>query len=167
MSFFREATSADAGLISHIYATSWRKTYRSIVDEDYLNRLPDDSWVPSIRSWLLSGQMYGLLVYDDGQRPVGCAIYGRGRDEHYADWGEIVSIYLLPDSMRQGLGSQLLQEVMRLMREDGYERFYLWAIEGNRMAEEFYYKNGFQRTNDRFDYKIGGQDVSDIRFVWP
>lgn len=166
MSFFREATAADAGLISHIFATSWRKTYRSFVPEDYLNRLPDDYWVPSIHSWLMSGQLYGLLVYDDQQRPVGCAIYGRGRDEAYADWCEIVSIYLLPDSMRLGLGTQLLQEVMRLMREDGYERFYLWAIDGNRTADSFYDKNGFRRTEETFQYKIGGQDVSDVRYVW-
>lgn len=28
---FRDATADQAGLISHIYATSWRKTYRGIL----------------------------------------------------------------------------------------------------------------------------------------
>ena len=68
---FRDATADQAGLISHIYATSWRKTYRGHIAQHYLDRLPDEYWVPSIRSWLSSGQLYGLMVYDD-DKPVGC-----------------------------------------------------------------------------------------------
>ena len=102
---FRDATADQAGLISHIYATSWRKTYRGHIAQHYLDRLPDEYWVPSIRSWLSSGQLYGLMVYDD-DKPVGCCIYGRGRDEDYGDWCEIVSLYLLPDTMRQADSSR-------------------------------------------------------------
>ncbi len=163
---FRDATAEDSGLISHIFSTSWRKTYRGLINEDYLRRLPDDYWVPSLRSWLGSGQLYGLIALEDG-RPVGCAIYGRGRDAACGDRGEIVSLYLLPDCMRRGLGSQLLQEVLRLLREDGYDRCYLWAIEGNSIADSFYRKHGFSRTEDRIPYRIGGQDVADVRYVFP
>lgn len=160
---FRDATAEDAGLISHIYATSWRKTYRGLISDDYLKRLPNEYWVPSVRSWLESGQLYGLLVCEDG-RPVGCAIYGRGRDSGYEDWCEIVSLYLLPDVMRRGIGGALLGEVIRLAREDGWNRFYLWAIEGNAIADGFYRRFGFTRTDDRYPYRIGGQDVADIRY---
>lgn len=161
---FRDADAGDAGLISHIYSTSWRKSYRGLISDDYLKRLPDEYWVPSVRSWLESGQLYGMLVYEDG-RPVGCAIYGRGRDAGYEDWCEIVSLYLLPDSLRHGVGSALLQEVLRVMREDGYRRFYLWAIDGNQMADSFYRKHGFLRTQERVPYRIGGEDVADVRYI--
>ena len=145
---FRDATADRAGLISHIYATSWRKTYRGHIAQHYLDRLPDEYWVPSIRSWLSSGQLYGLMVYDD-DKPVGCCIYGRGRDEDYGDWCEIVSLYLLPDTMRQGIGGKLLEEVIRL----------------NEIADGFYRKHGFLRTNDAVDYKIGGEPVRDVRYT--
>ena len=134
---FRDATADQAGLISHIYATSWRKTYRGHIAQHYLDRLPDEYWVPSIRSWLSSGQLYGLMVYDD-DKPVGCCIYGRGRDEDYGDWCEIVSLYL---------------------------KFYLWAIDGNEIADGFYRKHGFLRTDDAVDYKIGGEPVRDVRYT--
>ena len=42
---FRDATADQAGLISHIYATSWRKTYRGHIAQHYLDRLPDEYWV--------------------------------------------------------------------------------------------------------------------------
>lgn len=161
---FRDAEAADAGLISHIFATSWRKTYQGLIDPDYLRRLPNDYWVPSIRSWLSSGQLYGLLVYEDA-RPVGCAIYGRGRDERYSGWGEIVSLYLLPDVLRRGIGTALLQRTLQALQADGYGSCYLWAIEGNQMADGFYRRNGFIRTEDRVPYRIGGQDVADVRYI--
>ena len=164
MTTIREATAEDAGLISHIHATSWRKAYRGLIAGDYLDRLPDSYWVPSVRSWLSSGQLYGLLILDDG-KPVGACLYGRGRDEAYSDWGEIVSLYVLPEATRRGLGSQLLAEALRLLQEDGYDRFYLWAIEGNEAAGAFYRKNGFRPTDERVHFQIGGEEVVDIRYT--
>lgn len=161
---FRDASAEDAGLISHIFATSWRKTYNGLIAEDYLRRLPNDYWVPSVRAWLSSGQVYGLIILEDG-RPVGCSLYGRGRDERFADWGEIISLYILPDVIRRGVGTALLKETLRLLREDGYVHTYLWAIEGNAMADAFYRKHGFIKTENRIPYRIGGQDVADIRYT--
>lgn len=164
MTTFREATAEDAGLISYIHATSWRGAYRGLINDDYLNRLSNDYWVPSVRAWLSSGQLYGLLILEDG-KPVGASLYGRGRDEAYGDWGEIVSLYMLPEVTQQGLGSQLIEETLRLLREDGYERFYLWAIESNAAADAFYRKHGFHPTEDRTRYQIGGEEVVDVRYV--
>ena len=62
MVHFREATAEDAGLISHIYASSWRKSYRDLISADYLERLPDEYWVPSMRSWLDSGRLEALMI---------------------------------------------------------------------------------------------------------
>ena len=132
---FRDATADQAGLISHIYATSWRKTYRGHIAQHYLDRLPDEYWVPSIRSWLSSGQLYGLMVYDD-DKPVGCCIYGRGRDEdihsHLGMFGD-------------GMGVE--------------------GDDGNEIADGFYRKHGFLRTDDAVDYKIGGEPVRDVRYT--
>lgn len=163
---FRDAAAEDAGLISHIFSTSWRRTYRGVIAEDYLRRLPDDYWVPSVRSWLVSGQLYGLIALEDG-RPVGCVIYGRCRNGDHDSWGEIVSLYVLPECMRHGVGSALLKEALRLLREDGYTRCCLWAIDGNQIADSFYRKHGFIRTDDRIAYRIGGTDVADVRYILP
>lgn len=163
---FRDAVPGDAKLISYINATSWRETYRGLLTAEFLRRLPNDYWVTSVRTWLGSGQLYGLIALEDS-RPVGCCIYGHGRDTEKSDWGEIVSLYVLPDSMRRGVGSKLLNEALRLLREDGYSSCYLWAIEGNRIADAFYRKQGFAPTGERFTYRIGGQDVADIRYIKP
>ena len=161
---FRKADAQDAGLISHIFATSWRKAYRGLIAQHYLDRLPDEYWVPSVRAWLMDGRFSALLVYRDDQ-PVGCCIYGRGRDEHYGDWGEIVSLYVLPDAARQGYGGALLKEAIDDMRQEGYTQFYLWAIRGNVSADSFYRKHGFTPTGDTTDFQIGSTPVTDVRYI--
>ena len=160
----REATAGDAALISSIIAASWRGAYQTLIDSVYLARLPEEYWLPSMRSWLDSGRMYGLIAERTGQ-PVGCIVFGRGRDEDHADWGEIVSLYLLPDVMGQGVGSSLLQAALQALAEDGYPRVYLWSFQGNERAERFYQRHGFLLTSDRVNYKIGSTDVTDVRLI--
>ena len=161
---FRLCSADDAGLISQIYAASWRGSYTGLIPQHYLDRLPDGYWAPSVRSWLSDGRFEGKLVMAD-DLPAGCCIYGRGRDESHADWGEIVSLYMLPEFARQGLGGALLESCLADMRREGYTRFYLWCIDGNTAADRFYVSHGFRVTGDSVRYAIGGAAVRDIRYV--
>lgn len=164
MLHIREAAAEDAALISRIIAVSWRSSYQALVDPVYLARLPEEYWLPSMRAWLSSGRMYGCIAEVDGT-PVGCVVYGRARDEDHADWGEIVSLYLLPEAVGKGVGSALLRRAIECLREDGYDRVCLWSIDGNAHAERFYLRHGFRRTEERVHYKIGGGAVTDVRLV--
>ena len=160
----REATADDAALLSRIFCASWCSAYQGLIPEDYLRRMPEDAWTPTLRSWLGSGRMYGLIALTD-EEPVGAVVFGRGRDAGYEDWGEIVALYLLPEATGSGTGSALLKQALNLLREDGFARCYLWSIDGNTQAEAFYQKRGFCRTDDCIRYQLGGQDVTDVRYV--
>ena len=160
----REATDRDALLISRIIAASWRGAYQEIIDPVYLARLPEEYWLPTMRAWLGSGRMYGLVAEADGE-PAGCIIYGRGRDEDHAGWGEVVSLYVLPEKMGQGVGAALLTAATDALHADGYDRIYLWCIAGNHRADAFYRRHGFCPSADRVDYRIGNGPVTDIRYI--
>ena len=160
----REATSEDALLISRINAASWRYTYQGVIDPEYLRRLPDDYWLPTTRAWLESGRMYAYIAEKNGV-PAGCVVYGRGRDEDHADWGEIVSLYVLPEQMHQGVGSSLLEAALSSLRIDGYDRVYLWAIAEYTSGLHFYQQHGFRATGERIAYKLGISDVNDVRLI--
>lgn len=160
----REATAQDALLISRMIAQSWRGAYQDILDPVYLARLPEEYWLPTVRSWLDSGRMYGFITESDGS-PVGCVIYGRGRDEEYAGWGEIASLYVLPEKMGSGVGSALLDAAMHALVSDGYDRIYLWAIAEYSQGLRFYQHRGFRATGDRVSYKLGSSNMTDVRLV--
>lgn len=160
----REALAQDAALISKTIASTWREAYQGLIDPVYLSRLPGEYWLPSMRSWLESGRMYGLIAEIDGEA-VGCIIYGRGRDEDHADWGEIVSLYVLPDAAGKGVGSELLRMAIADLHDDGYDKVYLWVILDNAAGWRFYHHRGFQFTTDLVKYRIGSGDVTDVRMV--
>lgn len=164
MATLQEATAADAALISRIIATSWKSAYQGLIDDAYLARLPEEYWLPSMRSWLDSGRMYGYIAVEGGL-PVGCVVLGRGRDDGYAAWGEIVSLYVLPEAMGKGVGSLLLEKASADLHADGYDHIYLWTIAGYDHADRFYRRHGFAPTKDRVHYRIGGQNVTDIRYI--
>ena len=160
----REATAQDAQLISRMIAASWRGAYQDILDPVYLTRLPEDYWLPTMRTWLESGRMYAYIAEKNGV-PAGCVVYGRGRDEDHADWGEIVSLYVLPEQMHQGVGSSLLEAALSSLRTDGYDRVYLWAISEYTSGLRFYQQHGFRATGERVAYKLGISDVNDVRLI--
>lgn len=159
-----EANADDARRISQLFSESWKHAYRHLLPHESLSRLPEGYWVPTLRAWLGSGQMYGLLALD-GDEPMGCIIYGRGRDPRWPDEGEIVNLYVRPGSLRRGIGSRLLAEAERQLRLDGYSRFYLWAIEGSGSADSFYRKHGYAVAEERISYHIYGTPVSDVRYT--
>lgn len=160
----REAAAEDAALISRIIAASWRGAYQGLLDPVYLARLPDESWLPSMRAWLSSGRMYGYIAEADG-KPVGCAVFGRARDEQHADWGEIVALYTLPAYAGQGAGSALLSAAMDALAEEGYSRVCLWAIAEYAPAIRFYQRRGFRPTAERVAYKLGASSITDVRLI--
>lgn len=164
MRMIRNADAGDALSISRLFASTWRRAYRGIIAQHYLDRLPEEYWVPSLRAWLGDGRFSALIAEEDG-RSVGAVVFGRGCDEGHDSWGEIVSLYILPEASGKGHGAALLGRAMAEMRQEGYRRFYLWAIEGNDAADVFYRKHGFHRTGDRVAYQIGGEQVRDIRYV--
>lgn len=159
-----EASALDAPLISSIIASSWRSAYQDLIDPVYLSRLPEEYWLPSMRTWLESGRMYGYIAESDGAA-AGCVICGRSRDEDHAEWGEIVSLYVHPGWMGQGVGSALLRTALDALHADGYTQVYLWCIAGNHAAEAFYQHHGFRQTNERVNYRIGSGDVTDERYI--
>lgn len=162
----REATAEDAALISRINTSSWRSAYCSLLPEDYLRRLPEDAWTSPVRSWLISGQLSARIALQDGTA-VGCVIFGRCREESHAHWGEIVSLCVLPSSMRQGIGSALLLDALAQLQADGFDRCCLWALRGSSFADAFYRRHGFTTTGEHYSYRLGGQDVADLRYIWP
>lgn len=164
MECIREASADDALQISSIFTTSWKHTFAGILQPGFLSRMPDDAWLPTLRPWLASGLMYGLVAEVDHQI-LGAIIFGRGRDESHFDWWEVVSLYIHPDHTGQGIGSRLMKEATLLMEDEGYHKCYLWTLDGNRIAEQFYMKHGFRPSGERIPYRIGSSDVIDLRFI--
>lgn len=106
------------------------------------------------------------LVMMNGEKIIGTASYCASRFISLKDFGEIVSLYLLPDYYGNGYGRQLLQAAVDGLAELGYTYVFLWVLEENMRARAFYEKFGFQNSGDCLTDYIGGKDLRELRYIY-
>ena len=161
----KRGTIQDAKTISHIHASSWKSAYRGIIPQQYLDELQDDFWVNAFQGWIEADTVTVLLIYDQ-ESAAGCVAYGKSRDKKLPEWGEIVSLYLLPEYLGKGYGRKLLQAALDDLKIAGYNSVYLWVLENNEIAKKFYERNGFTFNNDKYSFEIMKEPFEDIRYVF-
>lgn len=158
----REMKQEDIPFVSRIYALSWKAAYRGIVLDHYLDSLSEGHWI----SCLSEQGRRALVLFDRGQY-AGTVSYGAARDPEMAGFGELISIYLLPEYWSRGCGTQLLRAALAGLRGTGYEKAYLWVLQENRRARRFYERNGFMQDKGRLQTHIGGTELTELRYVCP
>ena len=68
------------------------------------------------------------------------------------DEGDITNVSVAKGRRRQGIGTLLVEELLRRAGEAGVRKFYLEVRESNQAALALYEKLGFQREGIRRDY---------------
>lgn len=104
-----------------------------------------------------------LVCMEDGKY-IGTSSFGQSRFEKLGNWGEIISIYLLPEYMGKGYGKLLLQTGVSELKRLGYEDIFLWVLKENNRARRFYERFGFTETEDYLETHIGGKALREIRY---
>lgn len=158
----RLMTSEDDLLaVSRIYVDTWQTAYRGIVPQPFL-----DSLSPERRasSQPMTSPRPSLLLLE-GETPIGVSSFGRGRLESKKDWGEIVSLYLLPAYWGRGYGRMLMDGVLSQLSRMGYQDIYLWALEKNHRARRFYERYGFTLSGETKIDSIGGKELTEVQYV--
>ena len=150
----------DPAAVGRVYEQSWRYAYQGIMPQDYLDHIPVGRWAAG----RLKRPGLSSLVMLDGAIIAGTASYCASRFESMAGYGELVSLYLLPDYMGKGFGGELLQAALRGLAELGFRDAFLWVLEKNRRARRFYEKHGFYDVGIYLTDKIGGRTLRDVQY---
>ncbi|MBP3887445.1 MAG: GNAT family N-acetyltransferase [Cellulosilyticum sp.] len=147
--------------VSHVYEESWKSAYKGLIPQDYLEQIPKGHWMQALKSGV-----WQSFIMLDGGKIIGTSAYCGSRDEKLKGYGEVVSIYLLPEYMGKGYGKKLFQAVINKLQEEGYKSIYLWVLEGNSRAIKFYEKFGFKANSAYLDDNIGGKVVREMQYVY-
>ena len=145
--------------ISSIYEKSWKFAYKGIIPQEYLNGIPSGHWANSLNK----DGMNNLLLIENGQK-IGTACFCKSRWEKYSDYGEIVSIYFLPDYFGKGYGKDLLNKCVDELNKLGFQKILLWVLEDNHRARKFYEKNGFICSEEYLNDNIGGKELREVMY---
>ena len=146
--------------VSAVYEQSWKHAYKGIIPQSYLNSIPAGQWAESLD---VPGR-YNLLALEN-DRIIGASSYCKSRWENFQGFGEIVSIYFLPEYMRKGCGSALLGRAVEELRMLGFSKILLWVLEDNAPAKSFYEKNGFTPTNEYMSDIFAGKKLREQLYV--
>ena len=151
----------DPMAVSAVYETSWKTAYRGMIPDEYLDNIQPGKW-----TFTVENPDRPTLLALDGQRIVGASSYSAARREDMAGWGEIISLYLLPEYFGRGVGFRLMQAAVNELSSLGFRRIYLWVLEENHRARRFYERFGFRPSGAVLDANIGGRDVREVQYIY-
>lgn len=146
--------------VGELYALSWKHHYMGILPDTYLQRLTGDRW----NALLWANPSSTIAVFEDGQLK-GAATLSFPRDEGREDYGEVVSIYLHPESKNKGYGRMLMEKAMQQLRDEGCENICLWVMEPCRSAIGFYEHIGFRFSGRIHPEMYGGRVIKLREYV--
>ena len=141
----REAKVEDAARIAEIEVNSSRYAYKNIVSDECLFKdLSVESRVPVYEYWI-SQKRFELYVNEDPDTGIIKGMMGIGmcEDEDKDNAFELHFIYVDPDYVRAGTGTEMLKFFEQKGSEKGCSEYVIWVLEENGMGRNFYEKHNY------------------------
>ena len=141
----REAALNDAARTAEIEVISSRYAYQDILADECLRDLTVENRIPVYTRWITE-KRFGIYVYEDSGTGIVKGMMGIGmcEDDDKKDAFELHFLYVDPDYVRTGIGSEMLQFFERKGSEKGCREYVVWVLEENGMGRNFYRKNNYR-----------------------
>lgn len=163
------ATSVDADLVAAMHTESWRRTYAGLLPDAYLTQTAPAERRAAWHARLCDGAEAPLevtLARVDGE-PAGFACLMPDAEPVYGIY--LDNLHVLPGFHGHGLGKRLLTYCTARVAAGWPGRpLFLYVLEGNTQAREFYRRLGGQESAS-FEDRFPGADiiVAVRRVTWP
>ena len=161
----REANIEDIARVAEIEVLSNRYAYKNILSDDYLfNDLSVENRIPVFTRWITE-KRFGIYVYEDSGKGIIKGMMGIGRceDEDKNNSFELHFIYLDPEYVRMGIGSDMLRFFENEGKSKGFSDLVIWVLEENGMGIRFYEKHGYKPDGKEKIFKRWNK--KEIRYV--
>jgi ribosomal protein S18 acetylase RimI-like enzyme len=169
----RSATSGDAGAIAALHAESWRRFYRGVYADRYLDGdlVADRTAVWGARLAVPEPSTI-TLICDNEHGLLG---FVHVRLDADPEWGALLdNLHVALAAQRQGVGSLLIREAARVTGERSpATALYLWVQEVNVRAQAFYLAHGGRIAGRELVGPPGGDPRNlagapyKLRVAWP
>lgn len=138
----RKATKKDSARIAEIIIFGKRVAYRSIFRNDEVS-FNEIQVIPLWEEYSNNPEkLEHMLVFDDG------IVKGVINCKPVEDEVEICEFYVEPFFKGQGIGRELIQNVIAEAKTTQKKRIFLWVLEENASARRFYEANGFHANGE-------------------
>lgn len=160
----RPARSDDAAQVAAVHVRSWQVGYRRLLADDYLDGLrPEDRMGRyTFGSPDPEAPSTSVAVRDGGI--CGFVTTGPTRDADVPGGGEVLALYVDPESWGLGVGRRLLAHGRGHLGRGGFTDATLWVLVGNDRAQRFYRADGWAPDGHRRSVEVWDIAVDEVRY---
>lgn len=120
----KKANEYDSEIITKIHLNSWRTTYNNFFSKKlFMKReLEFKERNKKIKEKIINDDDCHYIIYEENENILGFLCYGTARGNKYNGMGEIYSIYLEEKNQRRDMGTNLIKEAFKFLRQERYKK---------------------------------------------
>ncbi|HEX3228068.1 MAG TPA: GNAT family N-acetyltransferase [Pyrinomonadaceae bacterium] len=163
---FRDATLADAPRIAALHAASWRRAYRGMLSDEYLDTdLESDRTSVWIGRLTTPNPKQRVVLAESADQLAGFACAFGSEDSALGTL--LDNLHVQHDFQRQGVGARLMMQIASWCQTDfAGEGLFLWVLEPNLKARRFYeHLGGIQAGREVWQSPDGGK-IPSLCYAW-
>ena len=143
----RKVQQGDANALAYIQTESWKAAFVELLDAETLKKCTDIERATAMYQGLLNENIGNGYLLSVDEKPHCIAYWDAARDMELTGKAELICIHSLPENWHKGYGSQMMDQVLKDIKEAGYSEVVLWVFRENLRARAFYEANGFELTD--------------------
>jgi len=143
---------------SAVLALCWKAAYKGLVNDEYLSSLESTHWVEFLEKSINDNTATCIVAKKDN-KIVGITVFGKSITEKYPNDGEIISLYVTPESIGQGIGHVLFEKAEHFITKQGYNNCITCTFVENSKAIRFYKSHGYEIVSESEIVTMGKQDL--------
>lgn len=153
----RKAAPADSEAMAFVHVSSWRETYKDLLDESLINNFSEENRKKMWDSFLANNSeaQRAYVVLYDGK------IVGLSSWRESTDHVELLTLYVLKEFHGKGLGKALFKKVEEDVAKKR-KKLSTWVLKENN-AKSFYKKMGLKFVKNQ-EKKLGCSFVNELLF---
>jgi ribosomal protein S18 acetylase RimI-like enzyme len=166
MIIYRLAQSVDGDAIAALHTQSWRRTYRGILRDEYLDGdIVGERYAVWQKRLTEPAANQRILVAESDRHLRGFICLFLDEDPQLGTL--IDNLHVVSASKGQGIGAGLMREATRLfVPQASLPGFYLDVYEANQSAIQFYKRMGGTNVGREEHDNPGGGRAMTLRYAW-
>lgn len=147
--------------MARIKVDGWRNAYDNIVSSKYLKKL---NYEEQTKRYIASFEEYKdlVLVAVKNKEVLGYSCFNPQNEKYDA---ELVSLYIKPDYLNQGIGTTLFKETAKELGEQNKKNMIVWCFKDNQNARVFYEDLGGKVVEEKI-VTIGDETYEEVGYYF-
>ena len=162
----RKATLEDIPIVAELHVNSWNKTYKGIIDQNYLDNMKNNL-AKRIERMKNEFDLRNMIVATINNEIVAFSEYVL-TNEFSKDLDidcELCGLYVKNEYVGTGIGSKVFNYVKEIFVKNNKNKMGVWCVKENNNAINFYLRKGGIQVKEK-SLTLAGKDYSEIAFIY-